>query len=126
MKFSSPSQVGEEAKLGNVEDPWASAGKSSKAFHGSKEIAELPEPLPIILLEETLPIMPRELWKLVMGTPDFLKSVSDSRKNRDLRIGRWRLSKGIGNGQDHSFVSTDLTTCVFAHPRLPFWLKQSA
>lgn len=124
MRSSSPSQVGEEAKLGNVEDPWASAGKPTKASNGSKETAELPEPLPIILLDETLPITPRELWKLVMGTPDFLKSVSESRKNRDLKIGRWRLSKGIWQQARSSHLyQTDLTTCASAHPRLPFLLN---
>ena len=54
----------------------------------------MPEPLPTILLEETLPISPRELWRLVMGNPDFLKSVSKLKKNRDLKVGQWRLSKG--------------------------------
>ena len=54
----------------------------------------MPEPLPTILLEETLPVTPRELWLLVMGSSDLLKSVAKVKKNRDLKIGRWRLGKG--------------------------------
>ena len=90
-------QVGEEAQLGKVDDPWASSGhsgKASKHADGDTDAAELPEPLPTTLLDETLPITPRDLWRLVMGDPDFFRSVADMKKNRDLKIGRWRLSKG--------------------------------
>lgn len=91
-------QVGKEAQLGKVDDPWASSGhsgKASKHADGDTDAAELPEPLPTTLLDETLPITPRDLWRLVMGDPDFFRSVADMKKNRDLKIGRWRLSKGI-------------------------------
>lgn len=87
-------QVGDEANTGDIDDPWGLSGKSFKAPKGDKEAAELPEPLPTILLDETLPVTASELWLLVMGSSDFMKRISKLKKNRDLRIGRWRLSKG--------------------------------
>ncbi len=87
-------QVGDEANVGDIDDPWGLSGKTFKAPKGGQEAAELPEPLSTILLDEVLPVTPPELWLLVMGNSDFMKTISKLKKNRDLRIGRWRLSKG--------------------------------
>lgn len=80
-------------------------------------------------MEETLPVTPRELWRLVMGNPDFMKSVSDTKKNRDLRIGRWRLSKGVMPCFLRQFSATIMRckTCVCAEDKVVelIWVQHS-
>ena len=97
--------------MGEIDDPWGLSGKSYKAPKREEDDAEMPEPLPTILLEETLPVTPRELWLLVMGSSDLLKSVAKVKKNRDLKIGRWRLSKGIDR------VHEPLASVMDIHPQ---------
>ena len=83
------------------------------------------EPLPTILLEETLPVTPPELWLLVMGNSDFLKSVSKIKKNRDLKIGRWRLSKGTDTAHELLASVMGCTTCR-RHPEELFQTRTAA
>ena len=90
--------MGEEAKPGDIDDPWPSPGKAAKSQRHAKNgesFAELPEPLPTVLLDERLPLTPRDVWRLLMGNADFLKSFSEKNKMWDLKVGRWHLSKGI-------------------------------
>lgn len=104
-------KVGDEAHAGDIDDPWGLSGKSFKASKKQDDAAELAEPLPTILLEETLPVTPPELWLLVMGSSDLLKSVSKIKKNRELRIGRWRLSKGTDTTHELLAAVMDCATC---------------
>lgn len=53
-----------------------------------------PEPLPTLLMDETVPIDAQELWRLIMADPEFLVSVNKLKNNREIKVGRWRLTKG--------------------------------
>lgn len=86
-------QVGEEASKSDIDDPWP-AKQQTKQRQANGDHADEPEPLPTLLLDETLPIDARELWRLIMADPEFLVSVNKLKKNREIKIGRWRPTKG--------------------------------
>lgn len=81
--------MGEEAAKEDIDDPWPKQKAGS-----SKGGEDLPEPLSTPLLDETLPISARDLWRLVMADPEFLSSVQELNKHREPKIGRWQLTKG--------------------------------
>ncbi|KAK9918828.1 hypothetical protein WJX75_007292 [Coccomyxa subellipsoidea] len=83
-------EVGEEVAGSDVDDPWP---KHKSGSSGSQDLAE---PLSTVVLDETLPIGAHDLWRLVMGEPDFQSSVRELNKQRDSKIGRWHLTKDGG------------------------------
>lgn len=53
------------------------------------------------MLDETLPIGAHDLWRLVMGEPDFQSSVRELNKQRDSKTGRWHLTKGASTAANY-------------------------
>jgi hypothetical protein len=55
-------------------------------------VQELPEALTTVLLDEVLPVPPRELWRLVMADPAFFRHMQAHKRVSELRLGRWQLT----------------------------------
>ena len=70
-----------------VDDPWPKKGSKGRQ-------AELPEAFPTLLLDEELPVSPRDLWRLVMADAQFFRRVQHAMKSSELRLGRWQLGEG--------------------------------
>lgn len=98
-------QVGEEAGADGIDDPWPKPGRHAQA-------QELPEALSTSLLDETLPLTPRELWRLVMADAGFFRGFSSVKTVAELRLGRWQLS---GSAQPHLAASCILLFCAPDH-----------
>ena len=71
-----------------MDDPWPKPGSS----RGTAAAPELPEALHTVLLDETLPVPPRELWRLVMADPAFFRHMQAQKRVSELRMGRWQLA----------------------------------
>ena len=69
-----------------VDDPWPRKGAKGKP-------ADLPEAFPVVLLDEELPVSPRDLWRLVMADARFFRRVQRAMQSSDLRLGRWQLGE---------------------------------
>ncbi len=85
-------QVGEEAAKSDVDDPWPAASKQKPGSSRGQE--DEVEHLSTVLLDETLPIGARDLWRLVMADPEFFDSIQKLNKHRATKLGRWQLTKG--------------------------------
>ncbi len=83
--------MGEEAAERDIDDPWPS---QSKQRSGNRATEDLAEPLSTVVLDETLPIGEHDLWRLVMADPEFQSSVQKLNKHRELKVGRWHMTKG--------------------------------
>lgn len=102
--------MGEEVAGSDVDDPWP---KHKSGSSGSQDLAE---PLSTVVLDETLPIGAHDLWRLVMGEPDFQSSVRELNKQRDSKTGRWHLTKGASTAAKNS------QSILHAKHMLPFIL----
>ncbi|BDA46845.1 probable membrane-anchored lipid-binding protein YSP2 at C-terminar half [Coccomyxa sp. Obi] len=87
-------EVGEEAAKSDIDDPWPAASKRKPGSSRGQE--DEVEHLSTVLLDETLPVGARDLWRLVMADPEFFDSVQKLNKHRATKQGRWKLTKDGG------------------------------
>ena len=69
-----------------IDDPWPKKG--AKHRH-----VDLPDAFPTMLLDEELPVSPRDLWRLVMADAGFFRRVHGAMQSAELRLGRWQLGE---------------------------------
>ncbi|EIE19795.1 hypothetical protein COCSUDRAFT_44606 [Coccomyxa subellipsoidea C-169] len=96
-------EVGEEAAERDIDDPWPS---QSKQRSGSRATEDLAEPLSTVVLDETLPIGEHDLWRLVMADPEFQSSVQKLNKHRELKVGRWHMTKDGGAERRVKYITS--------------------